>query len=141
VNPVADISATITSIGTLIAATGAAIVAVGSFWIANRNSHKAEILAEKQANAVAAAEAAKVAAEQTRREAKEAAAKNEATLIQVGKDVYALDRRVDGKLTELLELTRKAAIAEGRLEGIAAERAEQAKRAEHAKPTEKPDTS
>jgi len=130
----ADVSATITSIGTLIAAVGAAIVAVGSFWIANRNSRRAEILADKQADAVVAAEAAKLAAEQTRREAKEAAAKNEATLIQVGKDVFALDRRVDGKLSELLELTRKAALAEGRLEGIASEQAKRKRKPE-------PDTS
>ena len=98
-------------------------MAVGGFWLAYRNSVKADDARERAALAAERAQAAKDAAEQTRREAKEAAQKNEATLIQVGKDVYALDRRVDGKLTELLELTRTAALAEGRLEGIASEQA------------------
>jgi hypothetical protein len=93
-----EFSATITALGTLVAAVGAAIVAVGSFWLAARNSRKAE-------------------------KARQLAEDNKAELVRVGDKIYRLSENVDGKLTKLLDLTEKAAHAEGRLEGISVEKA------------------
>jgi hypothetical protein len=92
-----EFAATITALGTLVVAVGGAIVAVGGFWLAARNSRKAEA-------------------------ARQVAEDNKAELVRVGDKIYRLSENVDGKLTRLLDLTEKAAHAEGRLEGIAAEK-------------------
>jgi hypothetical protein len=92
-----EFAATITALGTLVVAIGGATVAVGTFWLASRNSRKAD-------------------------KARQLAEDNKAELVRVGDKIYRLSENVDGKLTKLLDLTEKAAHAEGRLEGIAAEK-------------------
>jgi Ca2+-binding RTX toxin-like protein len=92
-----EFAATITALGTLIVAIGGATVAVGTFWLAARNRRDA-------------------------RKTRQIAEDNKAELVRVGDKIYRLSENVDGKLTRLLDLTEKAAHAEGRLEGIAAEK-------------------
>jgi len=100
-----DLPNSITAIATLIAAIGALIVTV-------RNGTKANDAKIAAATSAAAAEAAKVAAlDATKR------------IVQTQDGVFELGKRVDGRLSELLELTKKAAMAEGRLEGKADEKA------------------
>jgi type II secretory pathway component GspD/PulD (secretin) len=96
------IAAIIVSVGTLIGAVAAAVIAY-------RNSTAAT--AAREAAAVAAA-----AAELARQEA--ADAKREIVLTKSG--VFEVGKAIDGRLTALLELTRTSALAEGRLQGSGA---------------------
>ena len=88
-----DIAATLTALGTLVAAVGAVLIGL-------RNSSKADAAREKAATAAVAAAAAKEAAAESKRE-----------IIAVGDKLYLLDKRVDGRLTELLEQARREGIA------------------------------
>jgi hypothetical protein len=107
-----DVPNAITAITTLIAAIGALVVTLRNGQKANDAKVAAEaakvIAAEKGAAAVAAAEAAKTAAEEGR-----------AIMISTSEGVFELGKRVDGRLSELLALTKASAKAEGRLEADA----------------------
>ena len=92
---------TITAIGTLVAAIGAVVIGY-------RNSRKADAAKEKATAAAAAALIAKEAAEDSKKE-----------IIATKDGVFEVGKAIDGRLTELLEITKQAALAEGRrLEGI-----------------------
>jgi hypothetical protein len=101
------------TIGTIATAVGVVIVAVLRFRDAQerRSDRKAD------ARSLAAAEHAAT-------DAKAAALSSNAQLAQIDGKIYKLTEQVDGKLTELLALTREAAFAAGRLEGVAAEKAD-----------------
>jgi type II secretory pathway pseudopilin PulG len=100
-----DLPATITALGTLVAAIGALVIS----WNNRRAAAEAR---EKAAVAAAAAEAAKLAALDSQRE-----------IIATKEGVFEVGKQIDGRLTELLTLTKESALAEGRLEGAATERA------------------
>jgi hydroxyethylthiazole kinase-like sugar kinase family protein len=93
-----DLPGTLTAIGALVAALTAA-------FIAYRNSRTT-------AEAKAAALAAKLAAAESKTE-----------IVATRDGVFELGKRVDGRLEELLELTKQSALAAGRLEGRASQRA------------------
>jgi hypothetical protein len=85
---------TITALATLVAAIGAILIAYLSY--------KAKLLAQK---------------------ASDVAVENQSQLIRVGNDVYEIGKRVDGRLTELLDATRAQGVSEAtlaRAEGLAA---------------------
>lgn len=88
-----------TEIGTLIAA----LVAV---YLSFRNSRKADAAKDKAVIAVEAANAAKVAAENSQRE-----------VIATKDGVFEVGKQIDGRLSELLKLTEQAAYAAGKLAG------------------------
>lgn len=100
-----ELAATITALGTLVAAVGALVIS----W---NNRRAASDAREKAAVAAAAAEAAKAAALDSQRE-----------IIATKEGVFEVGKQIDGRLTQLLSLTKEAALAEGRLEGAASERA------------------
>jgi gas vesicle protein len=134
VSVLGDVSATITSLGTLIVAIGAFITAAGGLWLAYRNSVKADQARERAATAAEKAQAAKDAAEQSRQDIKDAAEESKRQIVAIGGQVYELGKAVDGRLKELLELTKEAALAEGRLEGAATQKATHAAEAADEKP-------
>lgn len=90
---------TIIAIATLVTAIGAVIIG----W---RNSRKADEAREKAALAAAAAHTAK-----------EAALASQAEIIATKEGVFEVGKQIDGRLTALLEITRKSAYAEGQLAG------------------------
>jgi hypothetical protein len=83
------------SIGTFLAAAGGFVAAVGAFVVANRNREKAEA-------AKVAAEVAAGVARDLKRE-----------VVSIGGEVFELGKRVDGRLSELLEASIAKALAEG----------------------------
>lgn len=91
-----DLAAVLLAIATLITAVGTLIVGL-------RNSRKADVARERAREASARAEAAKLAAEDSKRE-----------IVRIGGEVFELGQRVDGRLSQLLELTETAALAKGR---------------------------
>lgn len=101
-------SSTLTGIAAIIAASGAVVATVLGYL----NRRSMGVQREKAAEAAAAAEAARVAAEDSKRE-----------IIATKDGVFELGRAVDGRFTELLRVTKAAALAEGRLEGTATEKA------------------
>lgn len=90
---------TITELATLIAAIGALIVAI-------MNARSASDARAKAVIAATAAETAAVRAEEGKRE-----------VVIVHGEVVEVGKRIDGRLTQLLLLTEKAAHAAGVLEG------------------------
>lgn len=110
-----DFSATITSIGTLVAAIGALITASGAAWLALRNSRRAEEARSRAAADVQIAKDAADAAAIKAAIAAEAAADAKQAIVKVGDDVFLVGKAIDGRLSELLALTRTSALAEGRL--------------------------
>lgn len=90
-----DVPQTITALATLVAALGAVLLG----W---RNSHKADAAKEKAALAAAAAVTAKEAAEASQRD-----------VIATKDGVFEVGKQIDGRLSELLKLTEKAAYAAG----------------------------
>ena len=102
-----------------IAAITALLVAVGAFVL--------NFLKERASEKAAAAAVRAAAAAESAREAAEA---NNAQLAEIDGKIYKLGKAVDGKLTKLLDLTREAALAKGRLEGQATEKADEAARQE-----------
>jgi hypothetical protein len=103
------------TIGTIATAVGVVIVAVLRFRDAQ------ERRADRKADARSLA-----AAERAAKEAKTAAESSNAALVEIDGKIFQLTKQVDGKLTELLNLTREAALAKGRLEGAATEKADAA---------------
>jgi hypothetical protein len=108
-----------TEIAPIILALATLVTAAGAFAVAWRNGQKAdkavvaaetakEIAAEKGAAAVAASEAAKLAAEQSKVE-----------IVATKDGVFELGKRVDGRLSELLETAKALARAQGLAEGRA----------------------
>ena len=94
-----DLANTIVALATLVTAIGAVVIGY-------RNSLKAEAARERASEAVAAAEAAKVAASRA-----------EVDIIATRNGVFEVGKQIDGRLSELLELTKAAAYAEGKLAG------------------------
>jgi hypothetical protein len=88
-----------TDLGTLIAA----LVAV---FLGLRNSRKADDAKDKAVVAVEAANAAKVAAENSQKE-----------IVKTKDGVFEVGAAIDGRLSELLKLTEQAAYAAGKLAG------------------------
>jgi hypothetical protein len=107
--------ADIGTLGTIATAIGVVIVAVLRFRDAQerRSDRKEDVIA------VAAAETAA-------KDAKVAAESSNAALAEIDGKIYKLTEQVDGKLAALLNLTREAALAKGRLEGAATEKADAA---------------
>lgn len=101
-----DLAQTITALGTLVAAIGAVIIGY-------RNSKAAADAREKARDAANAATAAKLTAEHS-----------QAEIVATKDGVFEVGKKIDGRLDELLELTKQAALAEGRLQGRASERDE-----------------
>lgn len=91
----------IIALATLVSAIGAVVVSL-------LNARRATAAAAASLVAKNAAEAAKVAA-----------TASQAAIIETKDGVYEVGKQIDGRLTELLKLTREAALAEGRLEGRA----------------------
>jgi ribosomal protein RSM22 (predicted rRNA methylase) len=112
------IAAIILAIATLLTAFGALVVSLRNGQKVNDAAVAAEsakiIAADKGAAAVAAAEAAKLAA-----------LSSNALLVETNGEIRELGKRVDGRLSEVLALTKAKALAEGRLEGQAAEKQRQ----------------
>ena len=112
-------SSTIVAVATLVGALTAMVAALGGVIVAWRNSKKADDAREKAAVAAAAAQAAKQAAEDMKKE-----------VILTKDGVFEVGKQIDGRLSALLELTKQASLAEGRLEGIASQKAAQSSRAD-----------
>lgn len=94
---------TILALATFVTAAGAVLVG----W---RNSRKADDAKEKALLAAAAADLAKRAAEDSKRE-----------IVLTKEGVFELGKQIDGRLTQLLALTDSEAYARGKLEGKAPE--------------------
>jgi hypothetical protein len=116
-------AATISALGTLFAAIGAFITAAGAFWLSYRNSRRAEKARIKAAAAVQAAKDEAAAAALKAAIAAELAADAKKAIVKVGDDLFLVGKAIDGRLSELLELTRVSAIAEGRLQVEAEQKA------------------
>ena len=104
-----------------IAAFTALIVAVGAFVLNFLKDRHAERAARAAEHAATAAELAAASAELSN-----------AKLVEIDGKIFNLGKAVDGKLTKLLDLTREAALAKGRLEGAAIEKADAADKADEA---------
>jgi hypothetical protein len=98
----------LTTVGTIATAVG--VIVVGFLRYRDRRETRAE-----NHEATLAATAAKEAAESAG-----------SKLAEIDGKIYKLTVQVDGKLQKLLDLTREAALAKGRLEGAAQERADAA---------------
>jgi hypothetical protein len=90
----------------ILVALGTLATAIGALFVSYTNARKADRAA------IEATAAAKAAAD-----AKRAAEASQADIVATKDGVFALGPQIDGRLTELLELTRQSALAEGRLEG------------------------
>jgi hypothetical protein len=99
-----DLAAVLTALGVLVAAIGSVSAVVVGYL--NRRAMTAA--KDKASDAAAAALVAKTAAEDSKRE-----------IIATKDGVFELGKQIDGRLSQLLELTRESALAEGRLEGPA----------------------
>jgi hypothetical protein len=97
-----------TTIGTIATAVGVIVVGI------LRYRDRRETAAENRVATKAALEA------------KDAAESADAKLAEIDGKIYRLTEQVDGKLSKLLDLTRESALAKGRLEGIASEKADAA---------------
>ncbi len=102
-----DLPATLTALGTLVAAVGAVVAVILGYL----NRRSADAAKTRAADAAYAAERAKSAAEASQRE-----------IIATKDGVFELGKQIDGRLSELLQLTESAALAAGRLEGAAAQK-------------------
>lgn len=112
-----DLPATLTALGTLVAA-------VGALYLSFRNSKKADDARDK---AIAAA----MQAAQAKAEAEDA----KGAIVKVGDDLFRVGKQIDGRLSELLELTARASRAEGLEAGRISEKAR--RDAENGKPKDK----
>lgn len=111
-----DIAGTISALGTLLGAIGAFVTALGAFWLAYRNSKRGEEARIKAAADVQIAKDEAAAAALKAAIAAESAADAKKAIVKVGDDLFVVGKQIDGRLTQLLELTRTSAIAEGRLQ-------------------------
>jgi hypothetical protein len=118
----------LTTIGTLATAAGAAYLA----YLRYRDRRET---AKENHEATIAAEAAKSAAEKAASVTLEATRAQTAKLVEVEGKIYALGEAVDGRLSALIQaledkadLRVASALAAGRLEGGATEKAEEATR-------------
>jgi hypothetical protein len=118
----------LTTIGTLATAAGAAYLA----FLRYRDRRET---AKENAKATIAAEAAKAAAEKAAAVTLEATKENAAKLVEIDGKIYALGKAVDGRLTALIQSIQEtadlrvaSALAAGRVEGGATEKAEEATR-------------
>ena len=96
------IAGIIVSVATLVGAMTAAYVAI-------RNSRAASDARQQAHDAAVRADHARDAARDATRE-----------IVSVKGNLFEVGKAIDGRLSELLELTRAAARAEGRIEGHAA---------------------
>ena len=100
-----DLPATLTALGTLVAALGA-------LFLSFLNAKKADDARDK---AIAAA----MQAAQAKAEAEDA----KGAIVKVGDDLFRVGKQIDGRLSELLELTARASRAEGMETGRLKEKA------------------
>jgi hypothetical protein len=106
---VVDWPAVIQATGTFVAALGAAIAAVVTVTISRQTS----AAKEKSMEAADHAERARVMAEESKQE-----------IIATRDGVFEVGKQLDGRLSELLKVTKENALAQGRVEGRAAEKEE-----------------
>jgi hypothetical protein len=125
------------NVAAVISAFAALVLAAGAFLTARGNARKAD--AAKVAAALEAAKAEEAAIEIREQAAaaaaaasaaKQAAIESTAKMVQIGDAVYELGKRVDGRLTELLDAAKalgisqaQEAMAKGIVQGAKAERA------------------
>jgi hypothetical protein len=114
-----DVIRLITVVGALIGAVAGVVAAVSAY----RNGQAANDAKTKAALAAAAAQAAKEAAQATREAARIAAEEAKKELVATRDGVFEVGHRIDGRLDELLALTRSAGMAEGVIKGTADEKA------------------
>lgn len=125
----------VTDAPAIIAAVTALIVAVGAFVLNFLKERAAERAATSAAQAAATAAQAVLAATA----AKTAAEANDAKLVEIDGKIYNLGKAVDGRLTALIKSLEDnanirvgAALAAGRLEGQATEKADAASKVDAA---------
>lgn len=115
-------------IAAVIAAVTAMIAALGALWVNVQNGRKAsaaKVAAEVQAKVIAdglAAAASEAAVAAARAEdARLAAIEATKVIVRTEEGLFTVDKRIDGRLTALLEATAKLERSLGRAEGVAAE--------------------
>jgi hypothetical protein len=125
------------NVAAVISAFAALVIAAGAFLTARANARKADAAKVLAAMEAAKAEEASVvireqaaAAAAAAAAAKQAALESTAKIVQIGDAVYELGKRVDGRLTELLDAAKalgvsqaQEALAKGIVQGAKAERA------------------
>lgn len=98
-------------LATLIGALTGMVAAIGALYVAVRNSRKAD---EARDKALVAATKASDAADEAKA--------SKAAVMLVGDNVVEVGKRIDGRLSELLETARALARAQGIAEGTEQER-------------------
>jgi replicative DNA helicase len=117
-----DIAATVSAVAALITAIGAFAVAWRNSKKADRAKVEAAVTEQKRLSAIEEARVKAAVAAAAASAAKIAAEDSNARIIRIGDEIFQLGKRVDGRLSELLDATKAQAHAEGVTQGEADER-------------------